>query len=90
MARHKRYSFADPMLRLWVRLHARPMPPGVDDVAREVHTYALARLPHQGEPSMVAAGAAASARAGGGLSRLTSGWGLGLATGTRRVAPRID
>ena len=30
------------MLRLWVRLHARPMPPGVDDVAREVHTYALA------------------------------------------------
>ncbi len=57
VARHKRYSFADPMLRLWVRLHARPMPPGVDDVAREVHTYALARLP-QSEPSMVAAGAA--------------------------------
>ena len=57
VARHKRYSFADPMLRLWVRLHARPMPPGVDDVAREVHTYALARLP-QSEPSMVTAGAA--------------------------------
>ena len=73
VARHKRYSFADPMLRLWVRLHARPMPPGVDDVAREVHTYALARLPRQGEPSMVAAGAAPSARAGGGLLRSTSG-----------------
>jgi hypothetical protein len=55
VARHKRYSFADPMLRLWVRLHARPVPPGVDDVAREVHAYALARLP-QTEPTMVAAG----------------------------------
>ena len=51
VARQKRYSFADPVLRLWVRLHARPMPPGVDDVAREVQAYALARLP-QGEPTM--------------------------------------
>jgi hypothetical protein len=64
VARHKRYSFADPMLRLWVRLHARPMPPGVDDVAREVHTYALARLP-QGEPTMVAAGATGERKGGG-------------------------
>ena len=67
VARHKRYSFADPMLRLWVRLHARPMPPGVDDVAREVHTYALARLPHQGEPSMVAAGTGAERKGGWGI-----------------------
>ena len=44
-SRHKRYSFVDPVLRLWVRLHARPMPPGVDDVAREVQQYALSRLP---------------------------------------------
>ncbi len=57
VARQKRYSFADPVLRLWVRLHARPMPPGVDDVAREVQAYALARLP-QAEPTMAAAGAA--------------------------------
>ncbi len=56
VARQKRYSFADPVLRLWVRLHARPMPPGVDDVAREVQAYALARLPRP-EPTMVAAGA---------------------------------
>ncbi len=57
VSRQKRYSFSDPVLRLWVRLHARPMPPGVDDVAREVQAYALARLP-QSEPSLAAAGAA--------------------------------
>ncbi len=57
VARQKRYSFADPVLRLWVKLHARPMPPGVDDVAREVQAYALARLP-QAEPAMTTAGTA--------------------------------
>jgi hypothetical protein len=57
VARQKRYSFTDPLLRLWVRLHCRPVPPGVDDVAREVQSYALARLP-QTEPSMAMAGAA--------------------------------
>ena len=56
-ARQKRYSFVDPVLRLWVRLHARPMPPGVDDVAREVQQYALSRLPRT-ERDMAAAGAA--------------------------------
>ncbi len=45
MSRQKRYSFADPLLRLWVRLHCRPVPPTVDEVAREVQAYALARLP---------------------------------------------
>ena len=56
VSRQKRYSFADPLLRLWVRLHCRPVPPGVDEVAREVQTYALARLP-QSEPSLALAGA---------------------------------
>ena len=57
VSRQKRYSFSDPLLRLWVRLHCRPVPPGVDEVAREVQNYALTRLP-QPEPSlaMVAAG----------------------------------
>jgi hypothetical protein len=55
-ARQKRYSFVDPVLRLWVRLHARPMPPGVDDVAREVQQYALSRLP-RAERDLAAAGA---------------------------------
>lgn len=46
VSRQKRYSFADPMLRLWVRLHCRPVPPGDEDIARELHTYVQARLPH--------------------------------------------
>jgi hypothetical protein len=54
-ARQKRYSFVDPLLRLWVRLHARPMPPGVDDVAREVQQYAVSRLP-RAERDLAAAG----------------------------------
>jgi hypothetical protein len=54
-SRQKRYSFADPMLRLWVRLHCRPVPPGEDDIARELHTYVLSRLP-QGEPALALAG----------------------------------
>ena len=44
-ARQKRYTFADPLLRVWVRLHCRPSPPTEDDLAREVHRYALPRLP---------------------------------------------
>jgi hypothetical protein len=44
-SRHKRYSFTDPVLRLWVRLHCRPFPPADEDVAREVQHYALGRLP---------------------------------------------
>jgi hypothetical protein len=49
-SRQKRYSFTDPLLRLWVRLHCRPTPPSEDDVSREVQRYALARLP-QPEPA---------------------------------------
>lgn len=41
----KRYRFGDPLLRLWVRLHCRTEPPGDETVAREVQTFALARLP---------------------------------------------
>ena len=48
-SRQKRYSFTDPLLRLWVRLHCRPVPPSADDIAREVQRYAMARLP-QAEP----------------------------------------
>ena len=56
VSRQKRYSFADPMLRLWVRLHCHPVPPSDEDVAREVHAYVLARLPHA-EPALALAGA---------------------------------
>lgn len=40
----KRYAFADPLLRLWVRLHCRPVPPRDEEVAREVQRYAMERL----------------------------------------------
>lgn len=56
VARQKRYSYGDPMLRLWVRLHCRPVPPAEDDIARELHTYALLRLP-PGEPALAFTGA---------------------------------
>jgi hypothetical protein len=44
-ARQKKYSFTDPLLRVWVRLHCRASAPTDDDLAREVHRYALPRLP---------------------------------------------
>ena len=66
VSRQKRYSFADPLLRLWVRLHCRPVPPTVDEVAREVQAYAVARLP-QPEPSLAMAAAGASDRKGWGI-----------------------
>jgi hypothetical protein len=46
-ARQKRYSFTDPLLRVWVRLHCRATAPADDDLAREVHRYALPRLPQR-------------------------------------------
>ena len=57
----KRYSFTDPMLRLWVRIHCRPSPPPEDDIAREVRQYALARLPLPAEPVLAMASVHASA-----------------------------
>ena len=55
VSRQKRYSFADPMLRLWVRLHCRPVPPSEDEVSRELHAYVMARMPHV-EPVMALTG----------------------------------
>jgi hypothetical protein len=40
----KRYSYADPVLRLWVRVHGHPEPPDEELIAREVQEYACARL----------------------------------------------
>src|SRR5437762_3898362 len=50
-SRAKRYSFTDPLLRVWVRLHCRATAPSEDDLAREVHRYALPRLPHEPRPA---------------------------------------
>jgi hypothetical protein len=49
-ARQKRYNFTDPLLRTWVRLHCRASAPTEDDLAREVHQYALPKLPPQQDP----------------------------------------
>jgi hypothetical protein len=55
VSRQKRYSYSDPMLRLWVRLHGHAVPPAEEDIARELHQYVMARLPHA-EPSLALAG----------------------------------
>ena len=69
-SQRKKYSFTDPILRLWVRLHCRPVPPSDDEVDREVRRYALGRVP-QPDPddSMAYAGvdAAADERKGWGI-----------------------
>ncbi len=64
-SKQKRYRFADPMLRLWVRLHCRPAPGTDEEVVREVTSYAMARLPQAGsapdppkEPVLAMAGTA--------------------------------
>jgi hypothetical protein len=61
VSHQKRYRFTDPLLRLWVRLHCRAVPPSDDDIARELHAYVLVRLPHA-EPALALAGAQAPER----------------------------
>ena len=45
----KRYSFEDPILRVYVRLYGRPIPPTDDDIVREIGGYAKSRLPQPRE-----------------------------------------
>jgi hypothetical protein len=86
---HKKYTFTDPLLRLWVRLHCRPVPPPPEDVAREVQNYASTRLqtvlpaprPAPPEPAAASNGnspspelAYAGVEAGGSDDR--KGWGI--------------
>src|SRR5471032_930802 len=68
-SRQKRYSFTDPLLRVWVRLHCRASAPTEDDLAREVHRYALPRLPQASDaPAPAAPNEPAYAMAGGATS----------------------
>jgi hypothetical protein len=71
VSRQKRYSYVDPVLRVWVRLHCRPTPPSEEELVREVHRYALPRLPQPSEPTlaMAAAGAVPS-------DEERKGWGI--------------
>lgn len=41
----KRYAYADPLLRLFVRLYAQPAPPPADEILRESAAYADDVLP---------------------------------------------
>ena len=60
-SRQKRYSFTDPLLRLWVRLHCRPVRPSTEEVAREVQKYASVRLPSTSAEGPEASGLPAAA-----------------------------
>jgi hypothetical protein len=55
----KKYTFEDPLLRLFVRLYARPVPPRDTDVVNEVRAYAQSRLPQAPAPVAVPVAAAA-------------------------------
>ena len=70
VSRQKRYSFADPMMRLWVRLHCAPTPPSDEDVVREVHRYVMSRIPSASEP------AHALALAGEPAAERDKSWGI--------------
>jgi hypothetical protein len=45
-SRDKRYYFVDPLLRLWTRIYSRGIPPGDEDLRREVSGYLGALAPH--------------------------------------------
>ena len=68
----KRYSFLDPVLRLWVRLHGKATPPGEEDLAREAQEYAVQRFPYM-EPAMSIAESPAAVTDRG---RHDRSWGL--------------
>ncbi|MPZ20430.1 MAG: hypothetical protein GEV06_21330 [Luteitalea sp.] len=48
--KRKRYTFADPLLRPWVRVNNQPELPTGQEIAHEVQQYALARLTHFPRP----------------------------------------
>ncbi len=54
----KRYTYDDPLLRLYVRLYARPVPPGDSDIVNEVRAYARGRLPSSPAATVPVAAAA--------------------------------
>lgn len=54
----KRYAFEDPLLREYVRLYGRPVPPSDDDLVREIQAFAQSRLPRPADtPGQVAVAA---------------------------------
>jgi hypothetical protein len=60
VAHQKRYSFVDPLLRVWVRLHCRALRPAEEAIAHEVRRYAMPRLPRVAEPALTPAAVGAA------------------------------
>jgi hypothetical protein len=58
-SRGRRYAFEDPLLRVYVRLYGRPVPPTDDEVVHEIGTYAKGRLPQPSPASLRAEARAA-------------------------------
>jgi hypothetical protein len=46
VVRDRRFYFVDPVLRVWMRIYSRGMPPGEDDIRREVFAYLEGLAPH--------------------------------------------
>jgi hypothetical protein len=61
VAQRKRYSFDDPLLRLYLRLYGRAVPPTEADIIREVRAYAQERLPSTAAAQPIAEAAVAAA-----------------------------
>jgi hypothetical protein len=57
----KRYTVADPVMRLWMRIHRGPAPADEERIATEVQTYSLSKLRAQIAAVPVGAGARANA-----------------------------
>jgi len=49
----KRYAYEDPLLRLYVRLYCRPVPPTDADIVREVRAYAQGRATQLPAPPQI-------------------------------------
>jgi hypothetical protein len=75
-SRQKRYSYADPLLRVWVRLHCRASAPSEDELAREVHRYALPRLPQPTSPPAPEPAYVMAAAGGGPADEDRKAWGI--------------
>lgn len=68
-SRGKRYTFEDPLLRLYVRLYGRATPPTDDDIVREVGAFARGRLPASRALAVPLAASAAGAESPGDAGR---------------------
>jgi hypothetical protein len=84
----KRYSFADPLLRLWVRVHGHAVPSDEDRVAREVQDFAMRRLQAGAAPATATSADHHQARAESASPAATPAAGAAAGRGGERAAER--